>query len=107
MGLSQRPIESPRAPLGIVAFPAHPPTWQASLLSIASLPIIIIIQQDRDKDARQKRGARAAFRAKLIMPALGDPPKIKMPGLWRVFYKGFKDASELVSRVNMPGTSGA
>ena len=79
---------SPRAPLRIVAFPA-PPTWLASLLSSYSLPIIIIIQQRRDNDARQKRGARAAFRAKLIMPALGDPPKIKMPGLWRVFYKGF------------------
>ena len=103
MGISQRPIESPRAPLGIVAFPANPPTWQASLHFIYSLPIIIIIQQPSYKDARQKRGARAAFRAKLIMPALGDPPKIKMPGLWRVFYKGFNHASASVSRVKMPG----
>ena len=95
-------IESPPRPPGNRSVP-RPPTWPASLLSSYSLPIIIIIQQHPYKDARQKRGARAAFRAKLIMPALGDPPKIKMPGLWRVFYKGFNHASASVSRVKMPG----
>ena len=102
MGIRQRPIESPRAPLGIVAFPAPQPGWHLYFPSYP-LPIIIIIQQPTNKDARQKRGARAAFRAKLIMPALGDPPKIKMPGLWRVFYRGFNHASASVSRVKMPG----
>ena len=95
-------IESPPRPPGNRSVP-RPPTWPASLLSSYSLPIIIIIQQPTNKDARQKRGARAAFRAELIMPALGDPLKIKMPGHWRVFYKGFNHASASVSRVKMPG----